>query len=148
MKKYQDYLRPAEIPRRTPDPSNKGIGHRFSSLFRGRRETEGTESDVAEPEEVGASIILIIPIILLNSFSGPVSDDDCRKAVHFLNVLRLRRVEILEDGYEVIVVLRQISVPRRTLLTQSLERCVLATTVKDILVKYVDGMMSVLQSHC
>ncbi|KAH8997043.1 hypothetical protein EDB86DRAFT_2917669 [Lactarius hatsudake] len=109
LKKYQDYVRPAEILRRTPDPStsNKRIGSRFSSLFRGRRETEDTESDVAEPEEV-------------------VSEDDCRKAVHTLNVLRLRRVEILEDGYE-------ISMPRRT-STQSLERIVLTTTIKDTLV--------------
>ncbi|KAH9027950.1 hypothetical protein EDB85DRAFT_1972361 [Lactarius pseudohatsudake] len=112
LKKYQDYVRPAEILRRTPDPStsNKRIGSRFSSLFRGRRETEDTESDVAEPEEV-------------------VSEDDCRKAVHTLNVLRLRRVEILEDGYE------------------SLERLVLTTTIKDTLVKYVDGMISSFGKH-
>ncbi|KAI9455781.1 hypothetical protein BJY52DRAFT_622458 [Lactarius psammicola] len=110
LKRYQDYVRPVEIPRRTPDISNKSIGSRFSSLFRGRRETEGTESDVAEPEEV-------------------VSDDDCRKAVHFLNVLRLRRAEILEDGYE------------------SLERLVLTTTIKDTLVKYVDGMISSCGKH-
>ena len=116
LKKYQDYVRPVEVARRTPDPSN--MRSRFSSLFRGRRETEGTEPDVAEAEEVGASIILVIPILFLNSFPGPVSDDDCRKAVHSLNVLRLRRVEILEDGYEVIDVLRQISVPRRTSLTE------------------------------
>lgn len=147
MKKYQDYVRPAEILRRTPDPSNKRVGSRFSSLFRGRRETEGTESDVAEPEEVGASIVPMIPILLLNSFPGPVSEDDCRKAVHSLNVLRLRRVELLEDGYEVSDILRQISMPRRTLSMQSLERLVLTTTIKDVFVKYVDGMMSVLQSH-
>ncbi|KAH9057751.1 Rho GTPase activation protein [Lactarius vividus] len=118
LKKYQDYVRPAEIPRRTPEPSapNKRIGSRFSSLFRGRRETEDTESDVAEPEEVGALITLVIPILLLNSFPGAVSEDDCRKAVHTLNVLRLRRVEILEDGYE------------------NLERTVLTTTIKDTLV--------------
>ena len=118
MKKYQDYVRPAEIPRRTPDPSNKKVGSRFSSLFRGRRETEGTESDVAEPEEVGAFITLMIPILLPNLFTGPVSDDDCRKSVHSLNVLRLRRVEILEDGYEVSDILSQISMPRRTLSTE------------------------------
>lgn len=112
LKKYQDYVRPAEILRRTPDPStsNKRIGSRFTSLFRGRRETEDTESDVAEPEEV-------------------VSEDDCRKAVHTLNVLRLRRVEILEDGYE------------------NLERLVLTTTIKDTLVKYVDGMISSFGKH-
>lgn len=112
LKKYQDYVRPAEVPRRTPDPStsNKKIGSRFSSLFRGRRETEATEADVAEPEEV-------------------VSEDDCRKTVHSLNILRLRRVEILEDGYE------------------TLERLALTTTIKDILVKYVDGMISVCGKH-
>ncbi|KAI9433320.1 hypothetical protein H4582DRAFT_1988472 [Lactarius indigo] len=112
LKKYQDYVRPAEIPKRTPDPStsSKKTGSRFSSLFRGRRETEDTESDVTEPEEV-------------------VSEDDCRKAVHTLNVLRLRRVEVLEDGYE------------------SLERFVLATTIKDTLVKFVDGMISSLGKH-
>src|ERR1700761_2081222 len=82
LKKYQDYVRPAEVPRRTMDPSNKKIGSKFSSLFRGRRDTEGTESEGAEPEEVGASIILMIPILLLNSFRGLVSEDDCRKAVH------------------------------------------------------------------
>lgn len=107
LKKYQDYIRPPEMLRRTPDPSNKRIGSRFSSLFRGRRETEGTESDAAEPEEVGASITLMTPLLFPNSFPVPVSKDDCRKAVQSLNVLRLRRVEILEDGYEVIGILRQ-----------------------------------------
>jgi hypothetical protein len=43
----------------------------------------------------------MILILLLNSFPGLVSEDDCRKAVHSLNVLRLQRVEILEDGYDV-----------------------------------------------
>jgi hypothetical protein len=38
---------------------------------------------------------------------------------------------------------------RRTLFTQNLERLALMTTIKDILVKYVDEMMSVLvQCHC
>ena len=59
LKKYQDYVCPTEIPKRTLDPSNKKIGSRFSSLFRGRREMEGVKSDVAEPEEVGASTMLI-----------------------------------------------------------------------------------------
>ena len=129
------------------DPSNKKIGSKFSSLFRSRRDTEGSGSDVAEPEEVGASIMLMIPIPLLTPFPGLVSEDDCRKAVHSLNVLRLRRVEILEDGYEVSDILRDTSTSFRALLTQGLERLLLTTTIKDILVKYVDGMMSVLKSH-
>lgn len=55
-KKYQDYVRPAEVPKRTPEPSHssKKIGSKISSLFRSRRETEGIEADVAEPEEEGA----------------------------------------------------------------------------------------------
>jgi len=68
LKKYQDYVRPVETPRRTLDPSNKSIGSRFSSLFRGRREAEGAESDVAEPEEVGASRKVTFLILPLNSF--------------------------------------------------------------------------------
>ena len=148
LKKYQDYVRPAEMPRRTLDPSNKKIGSKFSSLFRSRRDTEGTESEVAESEEVGASIMLMIQILLLNSFHGSVSEDDCRKAVHSLNVLRLRRVEILEDGYKVSNILCDASTSSPALFTQSLEQLLLTTTIKDILVKYVDGMMSVLQSHC
>ena len=146
--RYQDYVRPAEIPRQTPDPSNKKIGSKFSSLFRSRRDTEGSGSDIAVTEEVGASIILMIQNLLLNLFRGSVSEDDCRKAVHSLNFLRLRRVEILEDGYEASDLQRDTLTSCRALLTQGLGRLVLTTTIKDILVKYVDRMMSVLQSRC
>lgn len=69
LKKYQDYARHTEVQRRTPEPSNssKKIGSKFSSLFRGWRDTEGVEADVAELEEEGASIALIISVLLERS---------------------------------------------------------------------------------
>jgi hypothetical protein len=60
--------------------------------------------------------------------SEEVSDDDCRLAVGRLNSLRLMRAESLGDGYD------------------CLEEDFLMPTVKDILVIYMDGMTSVLQS--
>ncbi|KAH9175092.1 hypothetical protein EDB89DRAFT_2138609 [Lactarius sanguifluus] len=53
-----------------------------------------------------------------------VSDNDCRLAVGRLNALRSARVEYLGEGYE------------------CLEELVFAPTVKDVLVKYVDGMVT------
>ncbi|KAF8273041.1 hypothetical protein EI94DRAFT_119251 [Lactarius quietus] len=56
-------------------------------------------------------------------------DDDCRWAVSHLNTLRLQRAENLGDGYD------------------SLEELVYSTTVKDVLVKYMDGMTTAQRNH-
>ncbi|KAI9460478.1 Rho GTPase activation protein [Lactarius psammicola] len=62
--------------------------------------------------------------------SEGVSDDACRWSVSHLNTLRLQRAENLGDGYD------------------CLEELVFSTTVKNVLVKYMDGMMSMLLSLC
>ncbi|KAH8989386.1 hypothetical protein EDB86DRAFT_3081124 [Lactarius hatsudake] len=56
--------------------------------------------------------------------SEEVSDNDCRLAVGRLNTLRSTRAEHLGEGYD------------------CLEELVFAPTVKDVLVKYVDGMIT------
>ncbi len=72
-------------------------------------------------------------------------DKDYRKAVHWLETLRIRRVKTLEGGYNVSDVLCPKLTPR-TSSTQSLERFVYegTETIKKVLVTYVDTMMSVL----
>ncbi|KAH9049278.1 hypothetical protein EDB83DRAFT_2522820 [Lactarius deliciosus] len=56
--------------------------------------------------------------------SEEVSDNDCRLAVGRLNTLRSTRAEHLGEGYDCLVEL------------------VFAPTVKDVLIKYVDGMIT------
>ncbi|KAH9059288.1 Rho GTPase activation protein [Lactarius vividus] len=56
--------------------------------------------------------------------SEEVSDNDCRLAVGRLNTLRSTRAEHLGEGYD------------------CLEELVFAPTVKEVLVKYVDGMIT------
>ncbi|KAI9430913.1 hypothetical protein H4582DRAFT_1341738 [Lactarius indigo] len=58
------------------------------------------------------------------SESEEVSDDDCRRAVGRLHTLRLIRAENLGEGYD------------------CLEELVFTTTVKEVLVKYMNGMIS------
>ncbi|KAH9014678.1 hypothetical protein EDB84DRAFT_1443744 [Lactarius hengduanensis] len=62
------------------------------------------------------------------SGSEEVSDDDYRRAVGRLHTLRLIRAENLGEGYD------------------CLEDLVFTTTVKEVLVKYMNGMMSVLSN--
>ncbi|KAI9429823.1 Rho GTPase activation protein [Lactarius indigo] len=61
--------------------------------------------------------------------SEEVSDNDCRLAVGRLNTLRSTRAEHLGEGYD------------------CLEELVFAPTVKDVLVKYVDGMITACVKH-
>jgi hypothetical protein len=72
-------------------------------------------------------------------------DKDYRKAVHWLETLRIRRVKILEGGYDVSrKSCCQLISP--TLSAQSLERFVFegTETLKKVLVTYADTMMQVL----
>ncbi|KAH8989390.1 Rho GTPase activation protein [Lactarius hatsudake] len=63
------------------------------------------------------------------STSEEVSDDDCRGALSYLNTLRLIWAENLGDGYD------------------CLEELVFTSTVKDVLVKYMDGMITTCTKH-
>ena len=66
-------------------------------------------------------------------------------AVSVLNTFRLVRAECLGDGYDVSDLLYyDINTCYRTLPTQCLEQLVFTPTVKDVLAKYMDGMMSAL----
>ncbi|KAH9175080.1 Rho GTPase activation protein [Lactarius sanguifluus] len=60
-----------------------------------------------------------------STMSDEVFDNDCRRAVGQLNALRSTRVKNLEDGYD------------------CLEKLVFTPTVKDVLAKYMDGMITV-----
>ena len=72
-----------------------------------------------------------------------VSDDDVRLAVSLLNHFRLDRAEILRDGYEVSKSLCYNFMPHQTLPTQCLEEIVFTPIVKNAIVSYMHGMMSV-----
>ncbi|KAI9433312.1 hypothetical protein H4582DRAFT_1988380 [Lactarius indigo] len=82
--------------------SNRRFG---VNLFRNRRESEHAELDESALE------------------------DDCRKAVRILNVIRSTRTENLEDGYN------------------CLEDLVFRTTVKGVLVKYLDDMITTSKAY-
>ncbi|KAH9007699.1 hypothetical protein EDB83DRAFT_700185 [Lactarius deliciosus] len=58
-----------------------------------------------------------------------VLEDDCRKAVRILNIIRSTRAENLEDGYN------------------CLEDLVFRTTVKGVLAKYLDDMIAANKIH-
>ena len=78
-----------------------------------------------------------------------MSDDDCREAVTRLNKLRWKRAENLGDGYDVSVFFVTIFIDAMpTFPTQLLEGLIYTPTIKDILVKYMDGMMSVTLYPC
>ena len=110
----------------------------MSALFRGQRE------DAAVSEEGIADITHGFQVRLLSQPSGLVSDDDCRLAVTRLNVRRWIRVENLEDGYLVSGTLCFDDIDSCYVATQCLEDLVFTPTIKDVLTKYMDGIMSVL----
>ncbi|KAH9032182.1 hypothetical protein EDB85DRAFT_1275814 [Lactarius pseudohatsudake] len=62
-------------------------------------------------------------------FEEPVLEDDCRKAVRLLNIIRSNRAENLEDGYN------------------CLEDLVFRTTVKGVLVKYLEDMITTSKAY-
>ena len=71
-------------------------------------------------------------------------EDDCREAVAGLNVCRSFRAEILRDGYDVSDILcYDIIIAVSILPMQLLEEILFAPTIKEVLVKYMDTMMSV-----
>ncbi|KAH9031499.1 Rho GTPase activation protein [Lactarius pseudohatsudake] len=90
------------------------IGGKSSALFRDRQEDTPASTPVREFEP---------------SKSEEVFDDDCRRAVGFLNTLRLKRVENLDDAYDCLAAL------------------VFTPTVKNVLVKYMDGMTTACTKH-
>ncbi|KAH9057712.1 hypothetical protein EDB87DRAFT_1578446 [Lactarius vividus] len=93
---------------------NKRIGGKGSALFRDRQEDTPISTPVRELDP---------------SKSEEVFDDDCRRAVGFLNTLRLKRVESLDDAYDCLAAL------------------VFTPTVKNVLVKYMDGMTAACTKH-
>ncbi|KAH9161027.1 hypothetical protein EDB89DRAFT_810156 [Lactarius sanguifluus] len=90
------------------------LGGKSSALFRDRQEDTPASTPVRELEP---------------SKSEEVFDDDCRRAVGFLNTLRLKRVENLDDAYDCLAAL------------------VFTPTVKNVLVKYMDGMTTACTKH-
>ncbi|KAN0140260.1 hypothetical protein V8E53_002156 [Lactarius tabidus] len=119
-------------PQGVPD-SNKRFGRRMSALvFRGQREDQREPEPV--PSEEGISNFTLDFTIgsqlgLLNQQSASVSDDICREAVADLNKFRIFRAENLEEGYDL------------------LEGLVFMPTIKDVLVKYIDGMIKACAKH-
>ncbi|KAH8994650.1 hypothetical protein EDB83DRAFT_2559309, partial [Lactarius deliciosus] len=96
---------------------NKRIGGKSSALFRDRQEDTPASTPVRElePSKSEEGISRITPGFHL------VFDDECRRAVGFLNTLRLKRVENLDDAYDCLAAL------------------VFTPTVKNVLVKYMDA---------
>ncbi|KAH9165434.1 hypothetical protein EDB89DRAFT_2233423 [Lactarius sanguifluus] len=113
LKKYHphQHARSTYMSQRPEDSPNKSFGGKISALFRGRWE------DLRDPEPPKPST------------SEEVSDDDCRRALSYLNTLRLMWAESLGDGYD------------------CLEELVFTSTVKDVLVKYMDGMITTCTKH-
>ncbi|KAF8269718.1 Rho GTPase activation protein [Lactarius quietus] len=90
----------SQLPGDTPYTRFSG---RFSALFRGPQEV----LQVPEPVK-----------------SEEVFDNECRRAIGLLNMLRSKRVENMEYGYD------------------CLEALVFTPTVKSVLVKYMGGMVT------
>ena len=93
-----------------------------------------------------ADVIHRFRLDFLNQPSASVSDDECREAVALLNRFRLLRAQDLGEGYDVSDILfYEISTDATpTLPMQFLEALVFTPNIKDVLVKYMDGMVSVL----
>jgi hypothetical protein len=100
----------------------------------------------AKSEEGTADNTYEFQVSLLSQPTELVSDDDCRFAVSILNQHRWMRVENLEDGYQVRVTLCYDNIDSRYVAIQCLDELVFTPTIKDVLTKYMDGMMSVRKS--
>jgi hypothetical protein len=87
-----------------------------------------------------------VSTLVYNVYSGLVTDYACREAICKLNVFRWWRAEYLGDGYDVSDILcYDIELYlHQTSQIQSLEELIFTPTIKDVLVKYMDGMMSAL----
>jgi hypothetical protein len=98
LKKYQsqEYGHFADSSQRPQDVPNNGFGSSVSSLFRGWWEDWQVSS-----ERGITGITHGFQLGLLNRPTALVFDDDCREAVTRLNKLRLFRVFVLEQGYDV-----------------------------------------------
>ena len=83
-------------------------------------------------------------VSLLSHLSELAFDDECRLAVSILNQARWVTVENLEDGYQVSITLCFDDIDSCYVATQCLDGLVFTPTIKDVLTKYMDGMMSVL----
>ena len=105
--------------------------------------------ETPEDDSSGEGIADVIHRFRLDSLNQPsasVSDDDCREAVALLNRFRLLSAEDLGEGYDVSDILfYEISTDATpTLPMQFLEALVFTPNIKDVLVKYMYGMVSVL----
>jgi hypothetical protein len=106
LKKYhpRQYVHSNDVSKRPENAPNRRLSGRVSAPVRSRQEDlQGLEP--AKSEEGIANIIHGFQLGLLNFPSELVSDDNRRRAVGLLNTLRLKRVESLEDGYNVSVML-------------------------------------------
>ncbi|KAI9433252.1 hypothetical protein H4582DRAFT_2131697 [Lactarius indigo] len=117
LKLQQAYLKthhPRQYSQNSPN-KRPGIGDgRQEDLRREPSESKEGVPDIIHGPQHG----------LLNSPSELVSDDDCRRAVTLLNTLHSKRIENLGDGYE------------------CLTELVFTPIVKDVLVKYMDGLIA------
>ncbi|KAH9051875.1 hypothetical protein EDB87DRAFT_631112 [Lactarius vividus] len=127
LKKHHPRQHPqsTDILQSSQDGPNKRFGNKVSAIFGGRQEYLGG----LEPPK-----------------SEEVSDDDCRRAVALLNTLRLKRVESLGDGYDVSLFYARMFFDV-TPKTQCLAELVFAPTVKNVLVRYMDGMTAACTKH-
>ncbi|KAH9029682.1 hypothetical protein EDB85DRAFT_1508451 [Lactarius pseudohatsudake] len=127
--KYADHsentilkLQQAYLKKRHPHqyPQSTNVSHHFQDGPNKRLGKRVSTIFRGRQEDIGG---------LESSKSEEVSDDDCRRAVALLNTLRLKRVENLGDGYDCLAGL------------------VFTPTVKNVLVRYTDGMTTAYTKH-
>ena len=102
----QRYSGPTEVsqrPQESQDVSNNAFDGMMSVRFPGQWEDlqEPESATPVQSQEGIPDITHEFRVSLLNQPIELVSDDDCRAAVAILNGIRLKRAEILEDGYDV-----------------------------------------------
>jgi hypothetical protein len=147
LKKYHplEYSHSLKVSQPSEDVRNKRFGGKMSALFRGSRESELVKPAKSE-EGISDLDISYYPWVLTwvtNVRSGLVTDDACRGVVRKLNEFRSMRAEYLGDGYDVSNVLCydiDRFIPTRR--TQCLEELIFTPVVKDVLVKYMNVVMS------
>ncbi|KAN0131220.1 hypothetical protein V8E53_010924 [Lactarius tabidus] len=117
----RQYAHSTDGSQRPEDFSNRRFSSRFSNFFRGRQEeTQGQEPAMSEEGLACLTHTLFITELV----SELVFNDECRGAISLLNTLRSKRVENLKYGYDCV------------------ESLVFTPTVKNVLVRYMDGMVT------
>jgi len=119
----KDVIKPLTTLRESRDQLRKGIEKELKKSAAARGYADHAENTISKLQQ--AYLKKYYPQEPAKpAKSEEAFDDDCREAVSHLNNLRLRRAEDLEEGYD------------------CLQDLVFTPTIKDVLVKYMDGMIT------